>query len=88
MLSRLRMLEEADFIRLPDAADGLGRGCTVPSGRSRRLTHPGLGQTRRYPLSRIRRMLLCACLGVEAGMTDGVRPMRASLLRTNGGEPC
>ena len=31
-------------------------------------------KTRRYALSRIRRMLLCACLEVEAGMADGVPP--------------
>lgn len=31
-------------------------------------------KTRRYALSRIRRMCLCACLGVKAGMNTGTPP--------------
>ena len=75
MLARLRLLDEEAFLDLPDAADGLGR-------RLYRAVReePGLDaildavKTKRYALSRIRRLCLCACLGVKAGMADGVPP--------------
>lgn len=75
MLARLRMLDEADFLRLPDAADGLGQRLYRAVREEPTLDAVlASAKTRRYALSRIRRMLLCACLGVEAGMADGVPP--------------
>ena len=75
MLARLRLLDEEAFLDLPDAADGLGR-------RLYRAVReePGMDaildavKTKRYALSRIRRLCLCACLGIKAGMADGVPP--------------
>ncbi|NMA25452.1 MAG: nucleotidyltransferase family protein, partial [Clostridiales bacterium] len=67
VLSRLRMLPEETFARLPDASEGLEL-------RLRRYarsmpTVPLIlesAKTKRYAMSRLRRMLLCAVLGVEA----------------------
>ncbi|MBQ7692161.1 MAG: nucleotidyltransferase family protein [Oscillospiraceae bacterium] len=75
MLSRLRQLREEDCMALPDTADGLGRRLY----RAIR-TESGLNQiclaakSKRYALARIRRMALCACLGVRDGMAAGLPP--------------
>ena len=75
MLSRLLLLDEADFQALPDAADGLGnrvyRAIREESGLEAILA---AARTKRYPLARIRRLCLCACLGVRAGMSEGLPP--------------
>ena len=75
LLSRLRMLPREAFSALPDASEGLGD----------RLYHavqtqPGLEQiltaakSRRYALSRLRRMCWCAALGVRQGDAAGTPP--------------
>ena len=75
ILSRLRMFDEQYFQSLPDAADGLGnrfyRAVREEAGYDAVLA---AAQTKRYPLARIRRLSLCACLGVKAGMADGIPP--------------
>jgi predicted nucleotidyltransferase len=66
ILSRLRMLPDEAYTRLPDATEGLG-------GRLRRYAAscPDISsilegtKTKRYALSRIRRMLMCAALGIN-----------------------
>lgn len=84
MLSRLRALDEDAFLSLPDASDGLGqRLFRAVRGE------PGLDaiheatKTKRYALSRIRRLCLCACLGVKKGMAEGTPPY-ARVLAANG----
>jgi predicted nucleotidyltransferase len=67
MLSRLRMLPDEAFACLPDASEGLElrlmRYCrTMPTVAS---VLEG-AKTKRYALSRLRRMLLCAALGMTA----------------------
>jgi len=65
MLSRLRAAP--DFSALPDASEGLDR-------RFARYAASEVGvddilekiKTKRYAMSRIRRMLMCACLGITA----------------------
>ena len=75
VLSRLRMLGEEDFLNLPDAADGLGQRLFRAVREEPTLDAVlASAKTRRYALSRIRRMALCACLGVKAGMADGIPP--------------
>lgn len=80
ILSRLRMLDAEDFAALPDATEGLGNRFF-----SAVASEPSVGailsavKTKRYPLSRLRRMLICAALGVRAD-TGGVRPGYARLL--------
>ena len=80
LLSRLRMLSPADFAALPDATEGLDRRL-YRACREEPSTEAILSavKTRRYPLSRLRRMLLCAALGVRAG-AGGERPGYARLL--------
>lgn len=75
LLSRLLGLDEAAFLTLPDAADGLGRRLyrAVREQGSLAAIHAA-AQTRRYPLARVRRLCLAACLGLRAGMADGVPP--------------
>ena len=75
MLSRLLLLDEADFEALPDAADGPGRRLY------RAIREEGTledileaARSKRYPLARLRRLTLCACLGVKAGMAEGLPP--------------
>jgi len=84
MLARLRTLPDEAFAALPGNAEGL-------SDRLRRnaRTEPDLRSvldktvTRRYPRSRIRRMLLCAYLGVTAADQTG-EPPYARVLALNG----
>ena len=75
MLSRLLLLSAEDFASLPDAADGLGnrlyRAVRENGGLDAILT---AAKTRRYALARIRRLCLCACLGVREGMAVGFPP--------------
>ena len=80
VLSRLRRLGPEDFHALPDATEGLGNRlyravCTEPSVGA----VLSAVKTKRYPLSRLRRMLLCAALGVRAD-TGGTKPGYARLL--------
>lgn len=68
LLSRLRMLPEAAFLALPDATEGLGRRLMRYAGMCPDIESILASvKTKRYALSRLRRMLMCACLGVQAG---------------------
>ena len=66
LLARLRMLREEDFCMLRDAGGGLGQ-------RLFRAARTGGGleeivqeaSSTRYPAARVRRLLLCAALGVQ-----------------------
>ena len=75
LLSRLRMLRETDYNAVPDATEGLGSRLYRAA-----VTEPTLdavlsaAKTKRYAMARLRRMSLCAALGVKAGMADGVPP--------------
>ncbi len=80
ILSRLRLFDEAYYSRLPDAGDGLGR--RLYQAIRREAGYDAIlaaARSKRYPLSRIRRMCLCACLGVTAGMSEE-RPPYARVL--------
>lgn len=75
IISRLRILSAASYDSLPDEGDGLGR-------RIMRAAHDGTSldsiyaaaKTKRFALSRIRRMCMCAALGVKSGMAAGTPP--------------
>ena len=75
LLSRLRERDQADFAALPDAGEGLEN---LLFDASRREISPEeiamAAKSRRYALSRLRRMVMCAALGVRSGMADGVPP--------------
>jgi predicted nucleotidyltransferase len=68
LLSRLRMLDREDFRALPDAGEGLGdrlwRAVQEESGLEEILA---AAKSKRYALARLRRMVLCAALGLRAG---------------------
>ena len=87
ILSRLRLFDERYYLSLPDAADGLGnrfyRAVREEAGYDAILA---AAKTKRYPLSRIRRMAMCACLGVKAGMADGVPPFARVLAFNSRGQ--
>ena len=83
VLSRLRMLTEEDFLRLPDAGDGLGRRLYRAVEEERSLDAVlSAAKTKRYALSRLRRMCLCAALGVREGMSRELPPY-ARILAAN-----
>ena len=80
ILSRLRMLGPEDFAALPDATEGLDkRLCRAAASEPSVEAILSAVKTKRYPLARLRRMLLCAALGVRADM-GGERPGYARLL--------
>lgn len=66
MLSRLRMLKDDDFSSLPDAAEGLEvrlMKCARSEQSVREIIDAA--KTKRYTEARIRRMLMCAVLGIK-----------------------
>ncbi len=75
ILSRLRMLNEDAFAELPDASDGLGSRIykAVQSESSLEAVQMA-AKTKRYPLARIRRICMCACLEINAKANRGVPP--------------
>ena len=85
-MARLRMLPEEAFHALPDATEGLGNRLY----RAVR-TEPGVEavlsaiKTKRYPMSRLRRMLTCAALGVRAGEAEERVPYARVLAASGAG---
>ncbi len=75
VMSRLRLLSQDDFCALPDATEGLGnRMYKAVRDQGSLMAVLAAVKTKRYPLSRLRRMVMCAVLGVREGMTDGAPP--------------
>lgn len=74
LLSRLRMLSPEDFDALPDAGEGLGARLCAACGEPDLPSVLAAAKTKRYAMSRLRRMLLCACLGVRDGDRDSGIP--------------
>lgn len=83
IISRFRMLDNNDFSELPDASEGLGnRLCAVAHEESRIDAILSGTKTKRYALSRIRRMCMCAALGVKDGEYPTIPPY-ARILAAN-----
>ena len=75
VLSRLRLLREEDFCALPDATEGLGN--RLHRAVRQEATVEGIlsaVKTKRYPLSRLRRMVISGALGLRAGMAEQAVP--------------
>ncbi len=75
ILSRLRMFGENYYNSLPDSGGGLGS--RLYKAAHEEATLDGVlasVKTKRYTLSRIRRMCLCAALGVKKDDADGIPP--------------
>lgn len=86
VLSRLRERTEDDFAALPDAAEGLEKRLYRAANTAPTLDAAvAAAATKRYPLARIRRMLLGAALGLRAGMADGVPPYARVLAANEAG---
>lgn len=68
LLSRLRMLPPEAFETLPDSADGMGkRLCAAVREEPTFNAILASAKSKRYALARIRRMCMCAALGVREG---------------------
>ena len=75
ILSRLRMLDAEAFETLPDAADGLGNRLYKALQNECSLEAVQMAaKTKRYALSRIRRICMCACLGISGEANKGLPP--------------
>lgn len=75
MLSRLRMLDEQAFAQIPDDSEGLGNRLFTAAHEESTLDGVlAAAKTKRYTLSRLRRMCLFAALGIERGMADELPP--------------
>lgn len=69
IISRLRLFGPAYYEALPDGNDGIGRRLYVAAHEEASLDAiTAAAKTKRYALARIRRMCMCAALGVKAGM--------------------
>ena len=75
ILSRLRMMGPAVYAALPGAEEGLGNALCKAANEEPTLSAVcTAAKSKRYALSRIRRMTMCAALGVKKGMADGTPP--------------
>ena len=86
VLSRLRLLREEDFCALPDASEGLGNRF-YKAVRSEATVEGILSavKTKRYPLSRLRRMVISGALGIREGMAAKPVPYARLLASTEKG---
>lgn len=83
ILSRLLMLPEKCYIMAPDCADGLGARIFSAVHTCSSLSEIyDAAKTKRYPMSRIRRAVMCAALGLEHGMSAAAVPF-ARVLAAN-----
>lgn len=75
LLSRFRMMKERDFTDIPDDSEGLGNRLFAAAHEETSLDAIlSAAKTKRYALSRIRRMCLAAALGIKKGQADGLPP--------------
>ena len=86
VMSRLRLLREEDFCALPDASEGLGNRF-YKAVRSEATVEGILSavKTKRYPLSRLRRMVMSGALGLRQGMAEASVPYARLLASTEKG---
>lgn len=83
ILAKLRSMTEPDFLSLPDATEGLGYRLKNAVREGRSLGEIAeLAKTKRYAMSRIRRMMICAYLGIKAERQNAA-PTYARILGFN-----
>lgn len=86
VLSRLRMLPREAFCALPDASGGAGERLYAAAKAEPTLDAVlAAAKTKRYALSRLRRMCMCAALGVSADMAATLPPYIRVLAATERG---
>jgi len=89
LLSRLYRLRGEDFDRLPDAGGGAGRRLYGALRREGSLgSIAQAASSKRYTAARMRRMLLCAALGLYAEDTMGAPPYIRILAANERGRAC
>ncbi|QNK41100.1 tRNA(Met) cytidine acetate ligase [Caproicibacter fermentans] len=75
ILAQLRMMTRDDFAALPDISEGLENRIFNASAQATGLEELYfLAKTKRYPLARIRRIVLAAFLGLKAFHSSGLPP--------------
>ena len=75
VLAKLRCMAEAEFAALPDLSEGLENRVLGAVRRATGLDELyALIKTKRYPLARIRRIVLSAFLGLKASDASGTPP--------------
>lgn len=75
IICRLRSLEKSDFARLPDVSEGLEN--RIRSAVKKACSLPELlefAKTKRYAMARIKRIILCAFLGIDSNMASAEIP--------------
>ncbi len=83
LLSRLRALGREEYNNLPDSGDGLGNRLWKAAQSEPTLDAVlAAAKSKRYALSRIRRMCMCAALGIDANMARSV-PAYCRVLASN-----
>lgn len=74
-LSRLRTLSVSDFEKLPDCGEGLSERIAAAVRSETSLNAiADAAKSRRYAHSRIRRIIMCAALGIDKDTARGVPP--------------
>ena len=75
IISRLRMLPKEVYEALPDGGEGLGlRLCRAAKTEVSVDAVIAATATKRYALSRLRRMIMCAALGISPEAGEGMPP--------------
>ena len=75
IICKLRSLEKSDFARLPDVSEGLeNRVCSAVKKACSLPELLELAKTKRYAMARIKRMILCAFLGIDSNMASAEIP--------------
>ncbi len=75
VISRFRMMDEEDFAELPDDSEGLGNRLFAAAHEESTLDGIiAAAKSKRYALSRLRRMCMCLALGIKKGQADGLPP--------------
>ncbi|MGI5977120.1 MAG: nucleotidyltransferase family protein [Candidatus Limivicinus sp.] len=83
VMSRLRMFNEEYFCSLPDASEGLGSRIYSAVRNEGSLDEVcAAAKTKRYALTRLRRVCMCAALGLRNGMKTA-EPPYARVLAAN-----
>ncbi len=88
VLARLRAMTEADFAALPFGSEGLWRKL-MHTARQQATLEGIFAQTKskRYPLTRLQRMVMCAYLGLTQQQTQTAAPyVRVLALSDRGGQ--
>ena len=86
LLSRLYALDAVQFDQLPDAGDGAGRRLMKALQEGKGLEETAaLASSKRHTRARMRRMLLCAALGLRRDDAEGFPPyVRLLAMNENG----